>query len=107
MVYSTSPASSPRLAAAGILAGGEKVLGGQVVQKVGEHVARQLAGDGCGGQAGEEDCVICLDAPKTHILAPCGHQCVCGTCAQATGGKPQADVPCLPGKGQVLRGEGV
>ena len=45
--------SRARLAAAGILAGGEKVLGGQVVQKVGEHVARQLAGDGCGGQAGE------------------------------------------------------
>jgi hypothetical protein len=33
-------------------------------------------------QAGEELCVLCLDAPKDHIIAPCGHQCVCGACAE-------------------------
>jgi hypothetical protein len=27
-------------------------------------------------------CVLCLDAPKDHIIAPCGHQCVCGACAE-------------------------
>ena len=29
----------------------------------------------------EELCTICLDAPKDHILVPCGYQCVCGACA--------------------------
>ena len=26
-------------------------------------------------------CVICWDAPKTHIMLPCGHKCVCQSCA--------------------------
>jgi hypothetical protein len=26
--------------------------------------------------------VLCLDAPKDHIIAPCGHQCVCRPCAE-------------------------
>jgi hypothetical protein len=30
----------------------------------------------------EEMCVLCLDAPKDHIITPCGHQCVCGACAE-------------------------
>ena len=25
-------------------------------------------------------CVICLDAPATHLCVPCGHQCGCGRC---------------------------
>ena len=28
-------------------------------------------------QAEDELCVLCLDAPKDHIILPCGHQCVC------------------------------
>jgi hypothetical protein len=28
-------------------------------------------------------CVLCLDAPMDHIIIPCGHQCVCGACAEA------------------------
>ena len=28
-----------------------------------------------------EACVICMDELKTHILIPCGHQCVCATCS--------------------------
>jgi len=27
-------------------------------------------------------CVVCMDAPKLHIILPCGHQCVCEACAQ-------------------------
>jgi hypothetical protein len=32
---------------------------------------------------GEETmCVVCFDAPKDHIIVPCGHQCVCARCAE-------------------------
>lgn len=27
------------------------------------------------------ECVICMDREKTNIFVPCGHQCVCATCA--------------------------
>jgi hypothetical protein len=30
----------------------------------------------------ESQCVMCLNAPKDHIITPCGHQCVCGACAE-------------------------
>ena len=33
-------------------------------------------------QLEEELCVVCMDAPKQHIILPCGHQCVCEACAQ-------------------------
>eukprot|EP00966_Prymnesium_polylepis_P151901 3509061-Prymnesium_polylepis.1 len=26
-------------------------------------------------------CVVCLDEDASHILAPCGHRCVCATCS--------------------------
>jgi hypothetical protein len=32
--------------------------------------------------AEETLCVVCLDAPKDHIIIPCGHRCVCGACAE-------------------------
>ena len=33
-------------------------------------------------QDAETMCVVCLDAPKDHIIVPCGHQCVCEACAE-------------------------
>lgn len=27
------------------------------------------------------ECVICMDAGASHLVAPCGHQCLCATCA--------------------------
>ena len=27
------------------------------------------------------DCIVCMSAASTHALVPCGHMCVCGTCA--------------------------
>ena len=32
--------------------------------------------------AEETECVVCFDAPKDHIIVPCGHQCVCEACAE-------------------------
>ena len=29
----------------------------------------------------ESDCVICCDGASTHAMVPCGHHCVCQTCA--------------------------
>ena len=26
-------------------------------------------------------CVMCLDAPMSHIFIPCGHNCACGPCS--------------------------
>jgi len=30
-------------------------------------------------------CVVCWNEPKTHVLVPCGHQCVCERCSTITG----------------------
>jgi hypothetical protein len=32
--------------------------------------------------AEETMCVVCFEAPKDHIIVPCGHQCVCARCAE-------------------------
>jgi len=31
---------------------------------------------------GETTCIVCFVHSKTHLAAPCGHQCVCGPCAE-------------------------
>ena len=36
--------------------------------------ARSLASD-------TDCCVVCLVEPKSHLITPCGHKCVCATCA--------------------------
>jgi len=28
------------------------------------------------------ECSVCLDAANSHVLVPCGHKCVCETCAE-------------------------
>ena len=30
----------------------------------------------------EDQCVLCFDAPKDHIIIPCYHVCVCKACAK-------------------------
>lgn len=47
---------------------------------------------GCGENLGNESCakvdigkaacVVCLEAPRTHAYVPCGHFCVCFSCAK-------------------------
>ena len=32
-------------------------------------------------QEASEECVICMDQQNSHIMVPCGHQCVCQSCA--------------------------
>ena len=31
--------------------------------------------------AGTDDCIVSMDARRTHECVPCGHTCACGTCA--------------------------
>jgi len=28
------------------------------------------------------ECIVCFNPPKTHVLVPCGHLCVCVACAE-------------------------
>ena len=30
----------------------------------------------------DDQCVVCFDGPKTHLIVPCGHQCLCGECTR-------------------------
>lgn len=36
----------------------------------------------CQTEKGSDPCAICLQAPRTHACAPCGHCCMCQLCAQ-------------------------
>ena len=31
---------------------------------------------------GQTTCIVCFTNPKTHLAAPCGHQCVCEECSR-------------------------
>ena len=33
-------------------------------------------------ESGGNECVVCLDAPNAVVLVPCGHKCLCETCAE-------------------------
>lgn len=36
-----------------------------------------------GDSAPANDCVVCMDAPVSHVVVPCGHMCLCGRCSAA------------------------
>ena len=59
-----------------------------------------------GADADEADarsaCVICLDAPKSHVLLPCGHKCLCGACAAESARPPFCPI-CRAPIGQAVR----
>jgi len=51
----------------------------QLVQIARESVVAAV--NPSGREAPDRECVVCLDGNATHILAPCGHMCVCDECA--------------------------
>ena len=42
---------------------------------------------------GESTCIVCMARPKSHIAVPCGHQCVCGVCAERMQDCPYCRAP--------------
>ncbi|KAJ1566480.1 hypothetical protein HK405_009646 [Cladochytrium tenue] len=38
--------------------------------------------------AAENECIICCSEPKSHVLVPCGHQTLCGPCADSVSSCP-------------------
>ena len=41
----------------------------------------------------QSECVVCLDRPRSHVLVPCGHCCLCLTCAKLVLEAPDASCP--------------
>jgi hypothetical protein len=39
------------------------------------------------------ECVVCMDAPPTHLAAPCGHLCICATCSSDLSACPYCMTP--------------
>lgn len=54
------------------------------------HWVPGLGGDDATRQSCDDSavCVVCLDGENTHVAFPCGHQCMCATCAEAMTGQP-------------------
>ena len=47
-----------------------------------DQAAEQGAASGQVQDPDSEACVVCMDGAKSHVLVPCGHQCVCGPCSE-------------------------
>ncbi|EOD06410.1 hypothetical protein EMIHUDRAFT_219306 [Emiliania huxleyi CCMP1516] len=44
---------------------------------------------------GETTCSVCFTNPKSHVAAPCGHQCACGPCSARMESCPICRAPVL------------
>ena len=66
----------------------------QAVRNAEEKVHRQTAE----AQADAAACDVCLDAPKTHLLQPCGHYTASATtaCAEAVFADHELALSCVP-----------
>jgi len=80
-----SPTSAPRPSqmTSDARQGGEAVMEGVqpalTLADVGNFTSHDDAPESTIG--GQTTCIVCFLNPKTHLAAPCGHQCACGICA--------------------------
>jgi hypothetical protein len=54
----------------------------QVQAKLGSSSVAPPAAPAPHLDAEETLCVVCMDAPKNHLVLPCKHLCVCEACAR-------------------------
>jgi hypothetical protein len=59
----------------------EKMDGLEKEAELRSSMSRLAVGGGCAAEAQSDDCIVCMDAKKTHAFQPCGHHCVCANCA--------------------------
>jgi len=64
----------------------ENMDGLEEESKLRSSMPNLAVGGGCAAEvkppiSEDSQCVICMDARKTHAFIPCGHRCVCASCA--------------------------
>ena len=55
--------------------------------------ARKLPPPPASTPGGETTCIVCFTRNKSHLAAPCGHQCVCGPCSSKMDKCPYCRAP--------------
>ena len=51
----------------------------------------------------DEECVVCLENKKTHVISPCMHMCLCADCATGFEGKNAKCPMCSKKVGNIAR----
>ena len=46
------------------------------------------------GNGDEDECVVCYEPPKDHMIIPCNHVCLCGECAEREYASPHTSQVC-------------
>ena len=65
-----------------MLGGGGGGAGGVGAASDAEKDARLAAFEKAEAEAElQKECVVCMDARRTHLFLPCGHLCVCEKCS--------------------------
>ena len=49
------------------------------------------------------ECVVCLDEPCDTLLVPCGHMCLCATCAETLRQRTGVCPVCMTQTAQYIR----
>lgn len=54
-------------------------------------------------ETGNNECIVCLDAPATHVILECMHICVCGDCAKTFESLREANRVCPKCRNPITR----
>jgi hypothetical protein len=71
--------------AAMVMAAGENIPAAAIIGGTLKHDSKH--GGAADESTDDDDCVVCMDALRTHLFVPCGHMCVCGDCAMIVSGE--------------------